>query len=163
MGQPAKIMYENRRAWTYHVRELGFRYHMSNVHAAIGLAQLKKMERISETRRATCRFYNAELKTCVDVITPRTDFIDITPFLYYIRVPAEIKEDLRDYMIENGVDVGIHWTPGHWFELFKHARRGDLSVTDRIAKEILSLPLHSSMAQRDAEKVVNTIRNFFSK
>ena len=141
MGQPASVMYQNKRAWTYHVKQLGFRYHMSNVHAAIGLAQLAKMETISETRRNAARYYNRELKDVIEIVTPNTDFEGITPFLYYIRVDALKKEALRDYMIENGVDIGIHWQPGHWFELFKNTRRGDLSVTDKIGHEILSLPL----------------------
>lgn len=163
MGQPASVMYQNKRAWTYHVKQLGFRYHMSNVHAAIGLAQLAKIKLISETRRNACIFYNDALKDIDEVITPNTSFDDITPFLYYIRVPANKREELRDFMIENGVDIGIHWQPGHWFELFKNAKRGDLSVTEKIGKEILSLPLHSNMAEKDMNEVVSKIRMFFKK
>jgi dTDP-4-amino-4,6-dideoxygalactose transaminase len=162
MGQPASVMYQNKRAWTYNVSRLGFRYHMSNIHAAIGLAQLAKIELITETRRKVCRFYNTELRKLKEVITPDTNYEGITPFLYYIRVPAEKKEALKIFMIENGVDVGVHWQPGHWFELFKDARRGDLSITDRIGHEILSLPLHSCMDEGSMTKVVKTIKEFFN-
>ena len=70
---------------------------------------------------------------------PKTDFNDITPFLYYIRVPADSRDGLRAALSEKGIDTGIHWQPGHWFSLFKDCRRGDLSVTDQVGKEILSL------------------------
>jgi len=50
MGQPATVMYQNQRAWTYDVKYVGFRYHMANLHAAIGLSQLAKMDVISSTR-----------------------------------------------------------------------------------------------------------------
>jgi dTDP-4-amino-4,6-dideoxygalactose transaminase len=163
MGQPASIMYQNKRAWTYHVKQLGFRYHMSNMHAAIGLAQLAKIEVISKTRRNAAKYYNKELECLKEIHTPDTDFEDITPFLYYIRVDSSIREGLRDYMIENGVDIGIHWQPGHWFELFKNTRRGDLTITDKIGYEILSLPLHSCMLEDDMKKVISTLKEFFRK
>jgi dTDP-4-amino-4,6-dideoxygalactose transaminase len=162
MGQPASVMYTNARAWTYDMRALGFRYHMSNMHAAIGLSQLAKINVIAETRVATCRFYNENLKGINGLRVPNTDFQDIVPFLYYIRVEAEIRNELRDYLIKNGVDVGIHWQPGHWFTLLKDCKRGDLSVTDKVGHEVLSLPLHSLMEKSDQEKVVSTIKNFFS-
>lgn len=161
MGQPASVMYQNKRAWTYDVNYLGFRYHMANLHAAMGLAQLSKMDEISDTRRAACRFYNEHLGSVPGVVVPKTDFADVTPFLYYIRVPEDKRDGLRAYMLENGVDTGIHWQPGHWMTLLKDCRRGDLSVTDRVANSILSLPLHSKMKQEDLEKVVATISDFF--
>ena len=45
MTQPAAQMYTNSRAWTYDMEELGFRYHMANLHAAIGVSQIKKLMR----------------------------------------------------------------------------------------------------------------------
>ena len=161
MGQPAAVMYQNKRAWTYNVSRLGFRYHMSNVHAAIGIAQLSKIDVISETRRNACKYYNLQLGMLTGISVPNTDFNDITPFLYYIRVHNGKKEALKQFMIENGVDIGVHWQPGHWFELFKDARRGDLSITDQIGHEILSLPLHSRMSREDLETVVGQLHKFF--
>jgi len=163
MTQPTSVMYTNNRAWTYDMKELGFRYHMANLHAAMGLAQLKKIEKISESRRSACRYYNEHLSQITEVIVPRTDFTDITPFLYYIRVPAADRDALRAFMKEHGVDTGIHWQPGHWFTLFKDCRRIDLSVSDRVGNEILSLPLHSMMATETLDRVIDSIRSFFSK
>lgn len=163
MAQPATVMYQNQRAWTYDVRTMGFRYHMANLHASIGLAQLAKMDVISQTRRAVCRNYNARLSSVPNVRVPQTDFAGITPFLYYIRVPATEREDLRAFLSERGVDTGIHWQPGHWFTLLKDCRRGDLSVTERIGHEILSLPLHSCMTQEAQEAVMDGVTAYFTR
>ena len=161
MGQPASVMYQNKRAWTYDVNYVGFRYHMANLHAAIGLAQLSKMNDISETRRKAGLYYNKHLSEIPEVTVPKTDFADITPFLYYIRVPETQREALRAYLLDNGVDTGIHWQPGHWMTLLKDCRRGDLSITDRVANEIMSLPLHSKMTEENLDAVIENIRNFF--
>lgn len=161
MGQPASVMYSNQRAWTYDVKRLGFRYHMANLHGAIGLSQLAKMPEITSSRQAACKLYNELLAPISEVQTPHATFKDVTPFLYYIRVPAEKRQPLRDHLKSNGIDTGIHWQPGHWFSLLKDARRGDLSVTDRIGHEILSLPLHSKMTLTLVERIVNKVSEYF--
>lgn len=163
MSQPAKVMYQNKRAWTYDVSRLGFRYHMANLHAAIGLQQLKKLDIISKSRIDICKLYNDELGKLMDVKVPESKFEEIVPFLYYIRVIGSKRDELREYLSQNGIDTGIHWQPGHWFKLFKDCKKGDLSVTDKVASEILSLPLHSGMKLEDANRVIKGIRDFFNK
>ena len=163
MGQPSSVMYQNQRAWTYDVKRLGFRYHMANLHAAIGLAQMQKIEKISSTRCAAARYYNQQLRQVDSVRTPNTDFSDITPFLYYIRVPEDHRDALRASLKEDDIDTGIHWQPGHWFTLLKNCRHNDLSVTDRVGKEILSLPLHSCMSREHQDRVVEAIRRYWKR
>ena len=161
MTQPSATMYENKRAWTYDVNDIGYRYHMSNMHAAIGIRQLEKHKLIETSRRKLCETYNEHLGEVDKIIVPKTSFVDVVPFLYYIRVPAEDRDQLRSHLFKNGVDNGIHWQPGHWFSFFKDAKRGDLSVTDQIAHEILSLPMHSDMAEKDYMHVISSIKSYF--
>lgn len=161
MGQPASVMYGNQRAWTYDVGQLGFRYHMANLHAAIGITQISKMDQITKVRQISCSLYNSLLEAIPEVTVPKSDFSDVTPFLYYIRVPASKRESLRKYLSNEGIDTGIHWQPGHTFSLFRDMKKGDLSVTNQVSKEILSLPLYSSITREEILKICNSIRNFF--
>lgn len=161
MGQPCEVMYQNRRAWTYDVGHIGFRYHMANLHGALGLAQLAKMERIAETRRAAARRYSTELAGVAGLRLPRTDFTDIVPFVYYVRVPAEQRDAFKEHLRTNGIDHGLHWQPGHWFTYFRDCRRGSLEVTENVAREIVSIPLHSAMPDEVVARVIGAIRSFF--
>ena len=161
MSQPSSLMYQNQRAWAYDVKQLGFRYHMANLHAAIGLAQLAKMRRISETRRAACRYYNEHLSGNPGLRVPHTDFTDITPFLYYVRVLGGRRDAFRAFLNERGVDTGVHWQPGHWFTLLKNCRRGNLEVTECVGKEVVSLPLHSAMEIETLDRVIDAVQSFF--
>ena len=163
MGQPAQQMYGNRRAWTYDVKQLGFRYHLANLHAAIGLAQLAKLPRIAAARREACALYNARFAGLADVRTPETEFEDVVPFLYYIRVPADARDELRQQLAGVGVDTGIHWQPGHVFTLLRDCKRGDLAVTDRVGREIVTLPLHSDHAAGTLERVIEAVSSFFGE
>lgn len=161
MAQPSTVMYKNQRAWTYDVLRIGFRYHMANLHASIGLAQLNKMNIITESRRFAARYLNEKLGQIPEVLVPKTDFSDITPFLYYVRVPETRRERFREHLLNKGVDTGIHWQPGHGFTLFKSFRKGDLSVTECVGKEIVSIPFHSCMSNETLDRIIHTIRSFF--
>lgn len=162
MNQPASVMYGNKRAWTYGVSRLGFRYHLANLHAEIGRCQLSKVERIAATRRTSCGLYNHILREIKEVILPKQDFEGVLPFIYYIRVPKESRNNLRDFLSERGVDTGIHWQPGHAFELFRNSRRGNLEVTNKISQEIVTLPLHSEMLEEDILTVSHAIKAYFN-
>ena len=77
-------------------------------------------------------------------------------------MPKDKRKEFIDWMKVEGIDLGIHWQPGHWFKLFKDYTCGDLSVTEKIAYEIVSLPLHSKMAQTDLDLITRKIREFFA-
>lgn len=162
MGQPPSVMYQNKRAWTFHVDDIGFRYHLINMHGAIGLAQLAKMDRISATRRAAYRFYLDNLSAIPGLRIPAVDLENVTPFIFYVRVAAEIRDAFRTYLGECGVDTGVHWQPGHHFKILDGCRRSDLSVAHKAGQEIVTLPLHSNMAREHQQQVVDAVRGFFS-
>jgi len=160
MTQPATQMYTNSRAWTYDIEEIGFRYHMANLHAAIGLAQIKKIDEIRMSRQKTCRIYHEELSKLDWINAPLGDFLSVNPFLYYIRVLNGRRAELREHMKSEGVDTGIHWQAGHRFTYLKNCRSGSLDVTEKITEEILSLPLHSKMSSNDIDTIIKSIQSF---
>jgi dTDP-4-amino-4,6-dideoxygalactose transaminase len=161
MGQPPAVMYQNKRAWTFHVNDIGYRYHVINMHAAIGLQQLAKIERIAETRRDTCAYYLDRLAGIDDLVLPQIDLDNSTPFIFVVRVPGERRNDFRTKLGENGIDTGVHWQPGHTFELLRDCRRGNLRVSMQAGDEIVSLPLHSAMDEKAMEAVADTVTAYF--
>ena len=162
MTQPATQMYTNSRAWTYDIEELGFRYHMANLHAAIGVAQIAKIDDIRSSRQKACKRYYEALSELDWVDAPQGDFDAVNPFLYYIRILNGKRSELREHMKKQGVDTGIHWQAGHSFSFLKDCPKGSLEVTERIVEQILSLPLHSKMSDGDIERIINSIKNFES-
>jgi dTDP-4-amino-4,6-dideoxygalactose transaminase len=154
-------MYRNDRTWDYDATDDGFRYHLSNVHAAIGVEQLAKLDRVRSTRQAVCRRYQEQLKSVQGVEAPACDFDDLNPFLYYVRVHAEQRDGLRQYLAERGIGTGIHWRPAHLHSRFAGFRRGPLSVTEQVGAEILSLPLHSRMADEVVDRVCDEVAAYF--
>jgi dTDP-4-amino-4,6-dideoxygalactose transaminase/RimJ/RimL family protein N-acetyltransferase len=153
--------YKNKRAWEYDVVSPGFRYHLTNINASIGVSQLERADEFIASRQRSCRLYNELLAGIPELITPRTDFDGVAPFLYVVRVPADRRADLIEHLREAGVATGIHFMGAHTFAFYRNCRRGDLSVTDRVAGEVLTLPLHSHMPPVLVERVATAIRRFF--
>lgn len=160
MGQPASVMYQNKRAWTYDVNRLGFRYHMANLHAALGLAQLKKFEIISSNRKTYFQHFHEEFEPLAFLEVPDADLDAVTPFIFYVRVIATERQKFREHLVAHGVDTGLHWQPGHLFSAFQQSRRGPLIVTDEVADEIVTLPLHSRMSEQTIERIVSAVKSF---
>jgi len=155
--QSPQRLYTNNRSWTYDVAGPGFRYHLANLHASIGLSQLSRLDEFVATRQRACRLYSDLLGDVDGLTLPATDFRDVAPFIYYVRVLNGRRDALKQALLERGVDTGIHWIPGHQFSFFKDCRGGDLSVTERIGSEILTLPLHSFMEVQTVERVAAAI------
>jgi dTDP-4-amino-4,6-dideoxygalactose transaminase len=160
MTQPAARMYSNARAWTYDIEGLGFRYHMANLHAAIGVSQITKLKDIKSSRQIVCKKYYESLNDLKWVEAPKGDFDSVVPFLYYIRVLNGKRSELREHLSAQKIDTGIHWQPGHSFSYFTECKKGDLRVTELISDQILSLPLHSQMKENDVDRVIDAIRSF---
>lgn len=162
MTQNNAQLYSNSRAYKYDVYEQGFRYHLANLHASIGISQLKKMPEFIANRQKYCLLYNQRLSQCPGIIIPRSDYKDVSPFNYVIRVLNGKREDLVDYLRRHGIETGIHWIAGNRFTWLNNCRGANSTpITDRIGGEILTLPLWSYMETCVIERITDTIYKFF--
>lgn len=154
--------YKNRRAWDYDVVSEGYRYHLTNIMASVGVSQIKRVEEFIRSRRDVCRAYNEAFGRIEGVVVPRTDFASVSPFIYSIRVLRGRREALIEHLRARGIDAGIHFVPVHKHSYFAKARCGDMSVTERVTSEVLTLPLHSNMRTDFVARVIAAVRGFFS-
>ena len=162
MTQSNERLYSNSRAYSFDVLSQGFRYHLANVHASIGLSQLIKLPEFIVNRRKYCRFYSRLLEDIPEIVIPKTNFDEISVFNYVIRVRNRRRGELAEYMKIRGIDTGIHWVPGNRFTWLKNCRGSEsIPVTDVIGNEILTLPLWSYMTEEVIVNIANTIRTFY--
>ncbi|MEW5802911.1 MAG: DegT/DnrJ/EryC1/StrS family aminotransferase [bacterium] len=163
MTQSNNQLYSNSRAYKYDVYKQGFRYHLANLHASIGLSQLQKLPEFIINRQRYCLLYNRLLSECPGIVTPRTSYKDVSPFNYVIRVLDGKREKLMAYLKEQGIETGIHWMTGNRFTWLKDCRGADsIPITDRIGCEIMTLPLWSYMETDTIERIADSIYRFFS-
>jgi dTDP-4-amino-4,6-dideoxygalactose transaminase len=154
--------YKNKRAWEYDVVSEGFRYHLTNIMASVGVSQIKRVDEFITTRREVCRSYSTAFAEIDGVIVPASDFSTVSPFIYSLRVLDGRREALIAHLDRRQIDTGIHFIPVHKHAYFSNARCGDLAVTDRVVNEVLTLPLHSNMSPDHVERVIAAVIEFFS-
>lgn len=154
--------YENRRTWDYDVTRQGFRYHLGSIPAAIGRSQLALVDVFIRNRQTYCRLYNERFGGLDGIVTPQTDFSNVSPFIYFIRTPdAATRIDLIRHLGERGIASGIHFLGAHEFSYYRDCRRDGMERTEEVADQIITLPLHSFMSDETIEQVVDGVRTFF--
>lgn len=151
-----------KRSWKYDVPTQGYRYHMSNINAAIGLAQIKKLDGFIKHRRHIAHKYNKLLKDIVEISLPVVDIDTITNFMYVIKVKVGERDGLKQYLMDNDIETGISYIPCHTFSLFK-SEFGQYPITDEVYEQILCLPIHPEITDDNILEISNRIHEYFNK
>lgn len=153
--------YENSRGWDYDVLGPGFRYHLTDIAASVGISQIKQAEEFMSSRQGVCRRYSDAFSRLEGVATLRTDFADVSPFIYSLRILDGRRDEMIEHMRRRNIETGIHFISAHRLSYFREAPRGDLSVTERVVGEVITLPLHSKMREDFVERVIEGVTSFF--
>ncbi len=138
----------------YHNEIVGFNTRMTDIHAAIGRVQLRKLPGWTEQRRANAAFLDEHLE---GVVTPYVDPRAVHVYHQYtIKVPGHDRDAFVDQLAQRGVGSGVYYPiPVHRLPSFDLDI--DLPVTAGVADEVISLPVHPSLSQGDLEAVVDAV------
>jgi len=144
-------------AWRYEVTELGYKYHMNDIAAAIGLAQLKVLDEHNARRTEIRDRYNELLPQALERPFVSDDVIS-SNHLYVIR--SEHRNDLMSHLRSKQLYTGVHYIPNHLFNLFSPFRR-KLEVCEAQWQKFISLPLHVNMTDDDIIEICDAIKEFY--
>ena len=142
---------ENRKGFDYDVGRLGWNYYMNEISAAIGLIQLKKLDKANKIRKNISKRYFTELK--IENKMPYSD--NYSYHFYWIRVKNRIK--FMKKMSEKGIETGIHYNPVHLMTYYKNNTK--LPITEMICKEIVSIPTHPNLKENEVDHIIKSINS----
>lgn len=145
------------------VKSLGFQNRMTNIHAAIGIEQIKKIKYIIKEKKKLSKNYNRLFNNNSNILIPNSDSNNMVPFIYYIRVDKRIRNDLRKYLQKNNIMTAIHWYPNHLYSFFNKDKRSSMNVTNKVAKELISIPYFVGLSKEKQLKICSLINSFFKK
>ena len=150
--------YKGSRSWEFDVESIGYRYHMSNIMAAIGRTQLKRFHSFISKRKEVVSKYLDSLSEIKGIDLFEFDYKNSVPHIFPIKVP-EHRDSLRSYLFENNIETRIHYKPNHLLQIFNdgEARK----VTENLAKELITLPLHYDLSDEELNIVINKVKSFF--
>ena len=154
--------YSGQRSWDFDVSHQGYRYHMSNLLAAIGRVQLRRFEKEFRPRRVElARKYRTSLKDLNGLRLLEGEPGDIVPHIFPVRVLTGRRDQLRQYLLDKGIESGIHYKPNHLLSYYG-ARQGLLPVTEELYDQLLTLPLHPGLTDDDIDYVVDQLKQYFA-
>jgi dTDP-4-amino-4,6-dideoxygalactose transaminase len=150
--------YRGERSWSFDVSAQGWRYHMSNLMAAIGTAQLDRFPEFARRRQALARHYDALLAGDARIRPISRDADAVVPHIYVVRIDGLTdREALRDGLLKAGIQTGVHYMPNHLLSFYR--RSETLPATEAVFPELVTLPLHADLTEADVKLVCDTLRS----
>ena len=154
--------FSGKRSWDFEVKNQGWRYHMSNIMAGIGIIQLDRFSYFTK-RRTLAKRYNLILSKNSKIKLIDRDYDNIVPHIYVIRIPdLKNREVLQELMIDKGIQTGVHYKPNHHLSFFKDNIKHKLKVTDKVYREILTLPLHPDLSIENVNFICESLNHILN-
>jgi perosamine synthetase len=165
LSRDAWKRYTRSGSWRYDVVDLGFKYNMTDVAAAIGLSQLAKFDEMQRRRRRLARRYTELLDGEEAFDLPAEDAGSRHAWhLYILRLRPGVLRIGRDRLMallgERGVGASLHFLPLHLHSYYRRTfayRAGAFPVTERESARAISLPLYPGLSPTAQERVVGTL------
>ncbi len=149
---------DKKYSWQYDVEEVGFKYHMNDIPAVIGLVQLNKLDSMNRKRKEKADYYRRSLDTLDWLELPvEKDYAKSAWHNYVIK--TKTRDELNVFLQEKGISTGVHYIPNHYYKMYK-ACRADCPAVDKIWQKLLTLPLYPDLTEKQLDFIIKNIREF---
>ena len=149
--------------WYFEQLELGFNYRMTDIHASLGINQMKSLKKFVTKRNSLARNYNNLLKA-LPLSTPEQSENTLSSFhLYIVRVDLKKlknkKNKIFNLLRKKGIGVNVHYIPIHYHPFYQNLKfkKGYLPETEKYYEEALSLPIYPDLSFKDQKYIVNSL------
>lgn len=151
---------KSKKPWLRAAVLPGYNFRMSNILAAIGVEQLKKLNRMNALRRKQARYLNSHLKNISGIEIPfEQDYSKHVYQMYTIKVNSKIRNDFVISLRRKGIGASVHFDPPvHRQPFYRKFKTGKLPVTDLLSRSIITLPLYPGLSQKDILFMIKTIK-----
>ena len=158
INKEAYKRYTKAGTWRYDIEELGYKCNLDSLHAAIGIVQLEKIDRLNQIRRKIAQTYKEELDSRITFSKDSADHYH-TYHLFPIFLPQNIDRDsfilgLKD----KNIGASVHFIPLHLHSYYKAVvDQNKFSVANEAFTNVVSIPLFPSMSDDDLAFVIENI------
>jgi perosamine synthetase len=164
VGHGIKATNKERRGleqpWKREAMLPGFNFRMSNILAAIGIEQMKKLDLLNQQRRALSQQMIEELRDCELIQLPTEESETFHVYqMFTIKVDKKQRDSCVNYLRSYGISASVHFDPPvHLQSCYKEYATNPLLVTENLAKELVTIPNYPSMTSSDATYISDTLK-----
>ena len=146
---------------------LGYNFRMSTMTAALGIAQMEKIAKIISMRRENANYLTKGLSEIEGIETPKepSGYFHLYQ-MYTVKVKGRegTRDRLKEYLNQNGIGTKIYFDPVHLSLFYRRKfgyKSGELPITEKISKEVLTLPMYPDLTKGEMDYIVEKIKEFF--
>lgn len=138
---------KRENSWDYEIDKLGYKLNWNNLQAVIALEQLRRLDQTNQNREEIVKKYNHAF-----------DLLNDSDYLY--RINVRDRDRFLQYMLENGVECGVHFKPLHLMDPFKDIKVYNRAQIERAYEQTVSLPLHDSLTDEDIQRIIVLVKEW---
>ncbi len=161
---PAKFKNKVDGRWHQEVHKIGINYRLSDILCALGISQIKRIQRFKQIRNNIFDFYGEKLKDISEIQLPvRESYADPMWHLYPIRIKNGMRNRFYEYLWEFDIRVQVNYVPAYFHPVFSENgyAKGLCPVAEKFYDEEISLPIHPDLTKRDLNRIVKVTKQFF--
>ena len=145
-------------SWQYDVAEVGYKYNMNDIMAAIGLVQLQKLDAVNTQKRRIIQAYREAFRNLNWLQCPEEKPWAFGAYwLFIVRVRG--RERFMKHLADRGITTGVHFMPVHLFSCYRDYE-AKVPVAERVWRTMVSLPLYATMTDTEFEAVVDAVCSY---
>jgi dTDP-4-amino-4,6-dideoxygalactose transaminase len=148
---------------SYDILELGYNFRTTEIQSALGLVQLKKLDRNNYKRKKLVAMYRKELQGVEGISLPFSKFKGNPSYHLFpiLLAPSVNKNKVMERLKDFGIQGSVHYPPVHLFSFYRNQfgyKKGDLPKTEEVSQREMTLPLHPRMTERDVKWIVSKVK-----
>jgi perosamine synthetase len=151
--------------WYYEMQFLGYNYRMTDIQAALGTSQLKKIDKFVELRRKYVAMYNEAFKDMDEIITPfQHEDGESSWHLYIIRLKLDkltaSRREIFEALQQQNIGANVHYIPVHFQPYYQQLgyKKGICPNAEKLYEEMITLPLFPAMSEKDVNDVIKAVK-----
>jgi perosamine synthetase len=151
--------------WYYEMQFLGYNYRMTDIQAALGTSQLKKVDKFVELRRKYVAMYNEAFKDMDEIIIPfQLEDGQSSWHLYIIRLKLDkltaSRREIFEALQQQNIGVNVHYIPVHFQPYYQQMgyKKGICPNAEKLYEEMITLPLFPAMTEEDVNDVIKAVK-----
>ena len=153
---------DSRYPWDYQVTSAGDRCYLSEINAAIGIVQLKRVNEFKNKKKRLIQTYESEFSTFNPVTTLLTDLQRDFLCIYPVLVSKEKREGLMRKLVQKGIHSSIHYPANHLQPYFKKYSNDGLKNATNLCERLITLPLFTELSEDQQAYVIDVVKRFLT-
>jgi UDP-4-amino-4,6-dideoxy-N-acetyl-beta-L-altrosamine transaminase len=165
-----ELLNENHGPWYYEMQDLGYNYRMTDIQAALGISQLKKLDHFVQLRRSVVEKYLSELKDVDEIILPNdTEDEKSSWHIFVIKLKLDsltgTRKEIYGSFLKENIGVNVHYIPVYLHPYYQELgySKGICPKAEQYYEQIITLPLFPAMTQEDVEDVILSVKKIINQ